>query len=959
MGLRSFVAIDVETTGTSPEHDELIEVAAVRFEDGRETACISQLIDPGCPIPQRIQNLTGIHPAMVAGKPPIEAVVPALAELFGDLPLVAHNAPFDVAFLQAAFARAGRSLPNWSYDTAELARIALPLARNHRLATLAQLLQLPLERHHRAEDDARACGRLFVALVERLGQMDMGLLQFILAVGEPAGWSLAPLFRAEFAAREARGERPLPATEWIRPFAGPLHRPEHESEPDEPAPIDPALVLSVLGSGGVISEAIPHYEHRPQQLELAEAVARAFNDGAHLLMEAGTGTGKSLAYLVPAFAWAKANGEKVAISTHTITLQEQLWEKDIPFLQSALSGTPLEGVQAALVKGRSNYICLRKWEEAAIGADFLTSLEERRFMIRLAGWLAETQTGDRSELNLAGEDERFWRTVQSETETCLGPKCKWFRHHCFAFRARRRAKDAQVLVLNHALLFADIATGNQILPPFRQLIIDEAHHLEAVATQNLGVNLESWDITGALLVLFRSPGQGLLPQLRRKLPRGEAIPARPPVGLPHEDLIDKLVGLIQHCRAAADELFRLCAELVEARGGSDEEGGTRTLRLTDAVRTGPLWEALDQARANAVHRLGTLAAGLTLLAEAVEMREPPLADADALLVDIQKQNGILIQSTKAIDCVLLEPGEGDVTWIEAAQRGERLRVALRSAPINVGDVLRAELFGRLRSVIMTSATLAVGGSFGHLKQRLGLSGLPPDRLREGVLSSPFAYREQALLLVPEDLPSPKDGTGFTEAVTEFLRRFLPRAGGRTLVLFTSHRQLRQVYNSLKEELEGEGLLLLGQGLDGSRSRLVAEFRDGERTVLFGSASFWEGVDIPGEGLTSVILVRLPFNPPDDPVMEARIEDLDRRGLSSFVHLSLPQAVIRFKQGFGRLIRTRHDRGVVIVLDNRLSPRVTRYGLQFLRSLPNPAVFRGSSEEVLRRAMAWLNLADEG
>lgn len=958
MGLRSFVAIDVETTGTSPGHDRLIEVAAVRFEDGRETACLSQLIDPECPIPPRIQSLTGIHPGMVAGKPRIAEVVPALAELIGDLPLVAHNAPFDVAFLEAAFAQTGRSLPNWSYDTAELSRIVLPLARNHRLATLAGLLNLPLERHHRAEDDARACGRLFLALLDRLGRMDMGLLQFALAVGEPAGWSLAPLFRAELSAREARGERPSPLTEWIRPFSGPLHRPEQEEQPGEPAPIDPDLVLSVLGRGGVISEAFPQYEHRPQQLELAEAVTRAFNDGAHLLMEAGTGTGKSLAYLVPAFAWARANGEKVAISTHTITLQEQLWEKDIPFLQSALAGTPLEGVEAALVKGRSNYVCLRKWEEAGVGADFLTSLEERRFMIRLAGWLAHTQTGDRSELNLTGEEERFWRTVQSETETCLGPKCKWFRHHCFAFRARRRARDAQVLVVNHALLFADIATGNQILPPFRQLVIDEAHHLEAVATQNLGVNLESWDITGALLFLYRAPGQGLLPQLRRRLRKGEVIPARPPVGLPHEDLIDKLVALIQHCRAAADELFRLCAELVEARGGSDAEGGTRALRLTDAVRSGPLWDALEQARANAVQRLRTLAAGLAILGEAVELRDPPLTDADGLLVDIQKQNGILIQSTKAIDSVLLEPAEGDVTWIESAQRGERLRVALRSAPVNVGDVLRAELFGRLRSVIMTSATLAVGGSFDHLKHRLGLAHLPPDRLREGVLSSPFNYRQQALLLVPEDLPSPKEGSGFTEATAAFLRRFLLQAGGRTLVLFTSHRQLRQVYNALKEELEGEGLVLLGQGLDGARSRLVAEFRAGGRTVLFGSASFWEGVDIPGDELSAVILVRLPFNPPDDPVMEARIEDLERRGLSSFVHLSLPQAVIRFKQGFGRLIRTRNDRGVVIVLDNRLSPRVTRYGTQFLRSLPGPAVFRGSTEEVLRRAWAWLNLPDE-
>ncbi|MFZ5824441.1 MAG: helicase C-terminal domain-containing protein [Bacillota bacterium] len=960
MDLINFVAIDVETTGLDPERDQLIEVAAVRYEGGRETAVLSQLIDPGVPIPQRIQNLTGIHSGMVAGKPPIGQVVPALKELIGDLPLVAHNAPFDLGFLQVAFARQGVSLPNHAYDTAELARVVLPRAKNHRLNTLAALLEARLEQHHRAEDDARACGQVFCSLLRQLRQMDVGLLRFITAVGEPANWSLAPLFRAELDLREAAGEQPSSIMQWIKPYQGQLHKQEDDDEEAEPGPIDSWVIEEVLGPGGVVNDAFPSYEHRPQQLEMAEGVTGAFNSGAHLLMEAGTGTGKSLAYLVPAFAWAKQNGEKVAVATHTITLQEQLWEKDIPFLQAALESTELDGVQAALVKGRSNYICLRKWEEEATAADFLTTAGERAFHIRLASWLAQTETGDRSELNLVGEEDRLWSDVMSETETCLGPKCRWYRNHCFAYRARRRAKDADILVLNHALLFADMATGNQILPPFRHLIVDEAHHLEAVATQNLGINLENWDITGALLHLFRAAGQGFLPQLKRKIPREQRIPARPPVGLPHEDLVEKLIDLTFSCRAAADELFKLCAQLVESRGSGEEEGGARALRLTETARTGPLWEAVDLARSNAVYRLKALASGLASLAEALEGFEPPVRDLEALVVDIQKQNGILMQSAKAIDGVLLDPAPGDVTWIEAGQRGEHLRVALRSAPINVGELLKEKLFGRLRSVVMTSATLSVGKSFEHLKFRLGLSDLVPGRLLEGVLSSPFAYRSQALLLVPEDLPNPKAAgeREFTRYVTDFLRRYLVQAGGRTLVLFTSHRQLRQVYGELKEELEGEGLFLLGQGLDGARGRLVDEFKSATNAVLFGSASFWEGVDIPGEGLTSVIMVKLPFNPPGDPVMEARTEDLERRGLSSFAHLSLPQAVIKFKQGFGRLVRTKTDRGVVIVLDNRISPRVTRYGGQFLKSLPGPMTYGGPTETVLSKAMAWLNMADE-
>lgn len=966
MGLRSlapftsFVAIDVETTGLDPDRDRLIEVAAVRFEDGCETAVLSQLIDPGCPVPARIQNLTGIHQGMLEGKPTAQAVLPALRELIGDLPIVAHNATFDVSFLQRAMARQGLSLANQVYDTAELGRVALPRAKNHRLNTLAALMGARLEQHHRAEDDARACAQVYLALLRQIEQMDLGLLRFIVAVGEPGNWSLTPLFRTEMEAREAEGQQPTPIMQWIRPYEGQLHKPDEEPPEDEPGPVKRELIADVLGPGGVVSLAFPAYEHRPQQLQMAEAVTDSFNLGSHLLMEAGTGTGKSLAYLVPAFARAKRGMEKVAIATHTITLQEQLWEKDIPFLQQALEGTELEGVQAALVKGRSNYICLRKWEEAAIGADFFTTEGERNFQIRLAAWLAETETGDRSELNLFGEDDRAWRDVASETETCLGSKCKWYRSHCFAYRARRRAKDAQILVLNHALLFADMATGNQILPPFRHLVIDEAHHLEAVATQNLGVNLESWDVTQALLHLFRTAGQGLLPQLKRRIPPGQAIAARPPVGQPHEDQIDKLIDLTFSCRAATDELFRLCAQLVESRGGGEEEG-SRALRLVEAVRTGPLWEAVDLARSNAVYRLRQLAQGLGSLAEVIETFDPPLRNVDTLLVDIQKQNGIVLQSAKAMDGVLYQPGDGEVTWIEATTRGEYLRVALRSAPINVGDLLKEKLFGRLRSVVMTSATLSVGKSFEHLKFRLGLSGLPPGRLSEGVLTSPFSYRQQALLLVPEDLPNPKVAgeREFTRWVGEFLRQYLVEAGGRSLVLFTSHRQLRQVYADLKEELEGGGIFLLGQGLDGARGRLVEEFKAAPNAVLFGSASFWEGVDIPGEGLTSVIMVKLPFSPPGDPVTEARMEDLERRGLSSFANLSLPQAVIKFKQGFGRLVRTRTDRGVVIVLDNRISPRQTRYGAQFLKSLPGPSTFGGPMAVVQSKALAWLKVEGDG
>lgn len=954
--LSSFVALDLETTGLDPGSDEIIEVAAVRFDEGRETAVFCELVYPGRPVPPRVRNLTGIHDGMLQDKPPIGPVFARLQTFIGDLPLVAHNADFDLAFLRAAAARSEQRLSNHCYDTVELARIAAPLSKNHRLATLTSALRISHHRAHRAEDDARATGHLFVGLLRRLQQADLGLLHALLHLGEPIGWSLAPLVRTMAEERAAAGEKARSLMQWIRPADGPLHRSDDQDEPEELPRLDVDALCDILAPGGLVADAFPSYEHRPQQLEMVQAVSDSLNEGHHLLMEAGTGTGKSLAYLLPAFAWAKATGEKVVVSTHTINLQEQLWEKDIPFLQQALEGSELDGISAALVKGRSNYVCLRKWEEAATGAGFLALEDERRFHIRMAAWLSETETGDRAELNLTGESERLWYSVMSETETCLGPRCKWYKNHCFAFRARRRAADADILIVNHSLLFSNIAADNAVLPRFRHLVIDEAHHVEQVATQSLGINLSHLDLIGALAYLFRGfraeSGPGLLTQLRRKV--GRPLPARPPIGSSSEDHLERLIDRVQAARSQADELFRLLYRLAEEHGATEEDGG-RSLRLVPSLREGNLWDGIDAARANLVHSLLTLAQGLTSLCDILEEMAPPLRDLDGLVADIQKQRSILGESALDINTVLLTPPEETVTWIEVGGRRDQPRVALRLAPIDVGPLLREKLFDRMRAVVMTSATLSVGTSFDHLKLRLGLSHLGADRLGEGMVDSPFRYQQQALLCVPDDLPNPKNEREFTRAVQEFLREFLVAVGGRTLVLFTSHRQLRQIYQGLRDDLGAEGIALLGQGIDGGRGRLVEEFKADERSVLFGSSSFWEGVDIPGDGLSCVVMVRLPFAPPDDPVMAARIEDLDRRGISSFRSLSLPQAVLRFKQGFGRLVRTSSDRGVVVVLDNRILRGVSPYGATFLRSLPGPQRFAGSRQRVVERAVTWLNM----
>lgn len=891
-----------------------------------------------------------------------QAVAAAWAALTAGLPWVAHDLEPSRTVLAAAVARGALPEPEILWSGAELARLVFPTARSHRLLPLAAELGLPPPEPAAnppgaappaldAAGAASLTGAVFAHCLHRLRSMELAVVEAVLRLAPPVGGVL-PLFGAAAAELRRHGGRLRPPLEWISPSAQPLHG-DGPARPAAPAaaPPDPAAVAAILGPAGAIADQFPNYEHRPQQMDLAHQVAAAFRDGLHLLAEAGTGTGKSLAYLVPALLWAANTGERVVVSTHTITLQEQLWQKDLPFVNAALD---LDRVPIALVKGRNHYICLRKWEEQLARLGLADSDAERAFHARMVTWLAETDSGDRAELGVQGGEEDGWRQVMSDTDTCIGARCKWHARHCFAFRARRQARDALLLVANHSLVLADRKTGGQVLPPYRYLVVDEAHHLEAVATDQLGCTIAERDLHALLSHLVRGPhGPGLLAGVRRRWP--QPLPARAPVGQPGDDLLTLLADLAPRARLAADILCRSLAGVVEALAGAEED--PRQLRLTEAVFLDPLWSDVELAAANAIDLLRLLAEGMGQLGEELDGLDPRPDDIDSTLVEVQSLAGQLRQTAFDLESILAAAAPGMVYWLEAAARpGNGARLTLRSAPVHVGHLLRAELWDNLHGAALLSATLAVGGSFAHAQSRLGLAELPADRLATALIPSPFAYPEQALVLIPSDLPNPNAPT-FAAAVSAFLGDLLPRIGGRALVLFTSHRQLQTVYNDLKEPLTGANLRPLAQGLDGNRGRLLDEFRGAGSAVLFGSASFWEGVDLPGEQLSCVVLVRLPFAPPTHPVQAARGEDLERRGRSRFFHLALPEAILRFKQGFGRLIRTRTDRGIVIVLDGRIHPAATRYGRQFLQALPGPRLLAATSPEICQAAAAFLRKED--
>ena len=712
--------------------------------------------------------------------------------------------------------------------------------------------------------------------------------------------------------------------------------------------LDPEEIAGLLGTGGVIAEKLPDYEDRPEQLHMAFAVADAFNKGQLAVIEAGTGTGKSLAYLVPALLWSRANQERIVISTRTINLQEQLIRKDLPFLQRA---TGIE-FYAVLVKGRSNYFCLRRGETAGreLGLFDQEQVEELQQIIQ---WAEKTSDGSKEDLSFI-PSYQAWEEVCCEADQCARVRCRYYSR-CFFHQARRRAAKADILVVNHALLLSDLALRQQtdnysataVLPPFERAILDEAHHLEDVATSYFSSQLTRFTFARVLNRLRhpRKLNQGLLPrlldQLSQELPDSLDKLYRNLHG-EIESLLNKRQQLFD---LALEELHSIAEELPEFLGKQVSAKFELKHRILPEFMQTPIWQKLCKR----VERLrvgsSDLAQGISSLLRVAEDLPDHIAEkVHSSLVDLNGISGRLegiaadlgsFQAVAKNSCVWVEIREGRIG------RKKGLITSLFQAPLEVAESLNQALYQRLRSLIMTSATLTVAGAFGYFHSRVGLDRVEPDRLIELALDSPFDYQQQALVAVPTDLPEPGK-PGFSEAVRDAVEKALLCSQGRSFVLFTSYALLRQVHDELAPVLEAQNLRCLRQGEE-NRHRLLKRFAEDESSILFGTDSFWEGVDVPGRSLEQVVIARLPFRVPTEPVLEARAQAIELRGGDPFMEYTVPQAVIRFKQGFGRLIRHRNDRGVVLILDTRVVKR--GYGRMFLRSLPPARVIRGHSDEV--------------
>ena len=944
------VVLDTETTGLDPERDRIVDIGAVRLGRGLESGeSFTTLVDPGVPIPLFITRLSGIRDEDVRGAPGFAEAFAQVRDFVGDAVVVGHNVGFDREHLAAGARRAGLPpLANEWFDTLESALLLYPELDRHALAVLAEEFGIDREAH-RALLDAETTADVLRRLVARaagLGAEERSLLGAV-------RWEPLRLLD-RFAA--APDEAPPPVVADAAPGGGPAQLTLLPVQADGwRAELDPEEAGGTDAAGsqpGSLVARLPGYRRRPGQVQLAEAAADVFARGGVGLFEAGTGMGKSLAYLLPAAFHSAAAGRRVVVSTKTKALQRQLAAHELPLVAETLP----DGWRWTLLMGRENYICRRRLDEAVATEE--GALPDRDRALALAYLVGRARRGDVDLSALPYRASRelpaladLARELRSSRATCLGRHCPQ-RRGCHWRLARSRADAAHLVCVNHALLL----TGRDTLPPFEDVVIDEAHLLYHEATEAFS---DEVDALGVELLLADLRGQ------RRQRPMGQRLRAVARKADP--DQANALAAAADACERAAEilpDLVRAVGEtltlLAAAAREADEDGRggaapdaayDLTVWLTAGLREHPAWDPFAAATGLLAEGLQALSAGVAPAAEALPEDHRDHAAVAALVEDAAAAAALLSE--------LPESGGADaVAWgtVEAASgAGERRsrgfsssgsggrqapRWTLARTPLTPAREVREALWDRLRSAVLTSATLTVAGSFAYYRD---MTGLDADvDVVERVFPSPFDFRRQAVLVLEHDPGGAWRPEALAERQGERLKRLAEVTGGRTLALFTNKRDMNRVAAAVGAHVEDDGVLVLAQGLHGSAAALAEEFRTHPETILLGVDTLWTGQDFPGDALTCLVIAKLPF-PRQDPLFRARREACVQGGADWFRQFYLPEAVLKFRQGFGRLIRTETDTGVVVVLDHRLSQKW--YRRDFLASLPDIEVVDAAPADV--------------
>lgn len=922
---KPFVVLDLETSGVDPKKDDIIEVAMVRYENGKEVKRYDDLIKIDYKLPKIITVITGITDQDLEENGRDKGIVfEEIEEMLDGAYMIAHNIKFDFGFLEAK----GLDLNILGkIDTIPLAQILYPQAASYSLESLADDLEVKHVNKHRAMGDVEATLGLFKEMCKKIDNFPSQLIKEIQKYTKRSDWDAGEVFE------EVKGKSGN---------AQILKQVQDDNMRGVGGVKKPLEVGEILKEGGVLQKFWEDYEPRPQQVEMAESVMSAFDEGYHLICEAPTGVGKSLAYLVAAANVAIKNKSKVVISTNTINLQEQLFEKDVPLLQDIYQhGTDNPGVRVALLKGRSHYLCLRRLSKFKERQHF--SDEEIVLLTKILIWKVTTVFGDSSEIHLTRGENMIWDfELCADEKYCTPQKCKAYGE-CYLHRARKKAEEADIIIVNHALLCADLEREGALLPDYQYLVIDEAHNFESASTDAFGMTLKQEN--------FSLPLKLILSNLSTAKQRYEGTLFGGQMAMDRiDDVIDGMPGL----QDAVDNLFTIIALFVNR---NVKDSGYIEHLLVDQVILGTEeWLNLTTSSDETLRRVTEWLRKLKDFVDAWMLSgEQEASEQNEFIMEILQESEILQKQVVALRHFFADDNSSDyIRWMTSNLKGI---VTVNLAPYLPGKQLKDRLYDQKKSIILTSATLGVKLSdksfdapeqhpFTYLRTLLSLD----DKFEELIIDSPFNFETQTYVLIPNDaipVTSPKSN----QQMAPFFEQLIRNVGGNMMSLFTSYKMIENLYLDLMHPLQNEGVRLLAQRISGGRNKIMKAYMNNPaHSILFGTASFWEGVDIKGDALSTLVIHKLPFDVPSDPICKARSQMFQ----NGFFEYSVPRAILKFRQGFGRLIRSQKDFGVMVVLDNRVLTK--EYGKLFLEALPEGITLEESKlMEIPDKVKNWLEL----
>ncbi|MDD5456614.1 MAG: helicase C-terminal domain-containing protein [Candidatus Margulisbacteria bacterium] len=924
MKVLDFTALDVETTGLSIADNELIEIGLVKYKDGQIIKQYSQFIRPSQKISSYVVKMTGITNDMVAKSPLFSEVAADVLEFIGDDYVVGHNISFDLGMLNNALAKCDLpEISNPNMDTLDLAALLMPTHRSYKLSHLAKVFDIAEDNIHRAKDDALMTGNLYLKMIEKVKELDMDVLKFIYYYVSSGSWFFKDVLKGLFGLKLKYEEYP-----WILLLNKSMEEEDRQlsgSKRENSTSIEDFSLkdmFSFFKKDGLLGQKMKNYELRTSQMDMLEKVWNALEKNEHHVIEAGTGIGKSFAYLIPSIFFTLKKHEPVVISTKTKNLQEQLTDKDIPFLKKALE----VDFSFTMIKGRENYICVNKL--AYLFSKVLESgnTDDIKGLMSIMLWLFHSGSGDFSEVHNS-LSIRYKHYIYSDSYSCLQTKCP-FKTTCFLNRLRKKARHSDLIIVNHSLLFADIYYGGSVLPDFKYLIMDEAHTIEDAATNCFSRGLSKRRIHDIAVKVAE-----------QRIWESNA----------EEDkaVKDILKGMQKDGRFLIDnnnKTFDAIEKFFRRKEKDNYFFKKSQKRLSFAYFSQEEKEDIE----NRLQKIETILTGIKEKME--DINQFIKQHAGKIQYGFYKKLLLEIYYMLEDLSAIRQEKENSIRWLEKIELKRNSYYELKVVPVDIGPYLQEHVFKSRDSVIFTSATLAVKSNFNYYLSRIGYLD-SEIKIVTSSLSSPFDLENNVLLCVPKDAPEYEDSKEYLQALANYLKSILLTTKGKALVLFTSHKHLSDVYYNIKDELIDNNIQVFCQGKKVADRHLVKAFKEDETSVLMGTDSFWEGIDVPGRALSHVIIVKLPFEVPTDPIVRARMEQVAAKGKSSFFEYVIPTAIVKFKQGVGRLIRSKSDRGSVIILDKRVLTQ--GYGRSFLQSVIADKKYPADLNELNSLLKSWI------